>query len=234
MSTYFTDFEEYTTGVAPSDWSFPAAANDTWTVETTGSDKYLYLNDPDSLQHIEWDDIDADAERQDAEVLFLWRRGSTNANKPGCFVRFTGNSSAFSAYRVGGSSASFAIYKAESATGYTLVTSASFTTSDATDYWVRLRVNGTSITASMWTGAVGDEPSTPTLSTTDSGVAGDGSVGLACPSANAGTYQFWQFGVGTNGDTAPTSGAPAGPPTLTGISASGITSSGATLTITAS
>lgn len=214
MATYFNDFEEYTTGVIPSDWTARINANDTWTVETTGSDKYLRLNDPDSNQYLSWDDIDADADRDDVEVLFKWERTSASASvKPTAFGRASGNSSAFSMYRCGGSGTTWQIYKAVSTTSFTSIGSQAFTHSVDT-YWVRFQINGTTIRARIWEDGV-EEPTSWTGSGTgwaavtgssDSDITAAGWVGVGQVASNGSQGAFWQVGVGTNGDTAPTSG----------------------------
>lgn len=206
MSTYFDDFESYSTGSLPTGWTARINADDTWTVETTGSDKYLQLYDPDSNQYLSINSVDSDADRQDAEVLLKWRRNSVSANKAFAFVRLTGNSSAFSGYRIGGSSSTLQAYRAVSATSWTSIASSSATTSADTDYWVRFRVNGTAIQVRMWADG-GSEPGTWDIDTTDSNVSGDGWVGVGAITANSAVYTYWQVGIGTNGDTAPDSGS---------------------------
>jgi hypothetical protein len=242
VAQYFTDFEEYSTGALPSDWTVRINANDTWTVETTGSDKYLQLNDPDSGQYISWDGVDADAERQDSEVIFQWQRSSgTSGNKPAAVIRLVGDNTAFSGYRCGGSSSTFQLYKAVSATAWTSLGSVSYTHSGSTDYWVRFRVNGSSVQAKIWSGAIGDEPANWTgtgsgwaaLTATDSDVTGDGWTAAYGPTSNSTAFIFWLFGVGTNGDTAPSSSGATDTPVNPGVGNLVITGYAPTLAQTA-
>ena len=76
------------------------------------------------------------------------------------------------------------------------------------------------------------KPGTWDIETTDSTYSTAGYVGLF-KGANTNEHVWKKFGVGTNGDAAPTD-AGGSLPTLTGITAGSITASGATLTITAS
>jgi len=200
MSTYFTDFSEYSTGSAPSDWAFPWNANDTWTVETASGTYYLYCNDPDSVQCIKWDDIDSDGERQDIEILYLWE--SSDGQFPMALGRGSGTGSNWYGYMLGGTSSVFRCYKHVNSTTLSTVASATLSFSGNTKYWVRFRVNGTSLKGRVWADG-GSEPETWDIDATDSDVSGDGFAGYRISAGNNKTFRVYQNGVGTNGDSAP-------------------------------
>jgi hypothetical protein len=93
-------------------------------------------------------------------------------------------------------------------------------------YWIRFQFSGSNYKAKIW--ADGDsEPTTGgagdgwNVSNTDDTYSTAGSVGL-CKGANTTSHVWSMFGVGTNGDTAPTS-APA-----TGVTGTGSLTTGAT------
>lgn len=85
--------------------------------------------------------------------------------------------------------------------------------------------------ARIW--ADGDsEPSGWDVDTTDGTYNTAGHIGLQ-KGANTNTIKWRHFGVGTNGDTAPTSAPSAGAPTLGTASAINVTATGATPRLTA-
>jgi hypothetical protein len=69
-------------------------------------------------------------------------------------------------------------------------------------FWIRFRVVGTTIQAKAWRD-IDPEPTTWGLTVEDSSIAGPGWVGVVSSYSNA--YKYWDtFGVGLNGDPAPT------------------------------
>jgi hypothetical protein len=83
----------------------------------------------------------------------------------------------------------------------------SFTTVANVWYYVRFRVNGTTLSAKFWRDG-DNEPSSWTLTVTDSSITGVGWVGLGNQDSN-GTRDCDLFSVGTNGDTVALSSATA-------------------------
>ena len=232
MATYFRDFSDVD-GI--SDWTELAhvSGNDapTWAIQNT--DEVIATSASSHLETLAWNDIDGDANRANVEVVGMYKcqvlSGSSSTRV--FSVRVSGGSSR-TAYSVRLRTSDVYVYRSFGLTATQLAGDTTLSLTVGNWYWVRFRINGSAYKAKVW--ADGDsEPGTWNIESTDSTYSTAGSVGL-CKGANTISHEWSMFGVGTNGDTAPTSGAPAGPPTLTGVTAGSITSSGATLTITAS
>lgn len=90
-------------------------------------------------------------------------------------------------------------------------------------HWRRFQVIGTTVRVKIWAGVLANEPGTWFQSSTDSELTA-GSVGFlqVGGSTTIGDLRVSYIAVGTNGDPAPTSGAPADPPAGT-VTISGVT-----------
>ena len=224
MTQYFTDFSEYTAGAAPSDWSFPRNANSGWSVE--GDPKRLRLVSPTSAQHIMWDDVSA----TDVEVFTKSAQvGGALANRPRAWLRFSSNNSGYMVSGLISGGGTLAVWRAPGTETFTQVASVSKSYALTTVYCYRIRINGSSIKIRCWPDGE-NEPATWDIDTTDSTYSGAGSVGFGYPAVNSRTMEYYTMGVGTDGDAAPTT-APSNSPTITSITASLITSSGARITL---
>jgi hypothetical protein len=149
-----------------------------------------------------WDDIDADGDRDDFEVLCQVYVDSTSTTARYLGGRISTSGSSRTGYAVRVRSNSIDTYRFNGST-YTAITNGVFSVTSGTWCWVRFRVNGSTVQARVW--ADGDsEPGTWQCSATDTTYATAGHVG-AIKGANTSTQLWRRFGVGTNGDTAPSS-----------------------------
>ena len=220
MTTYFTDdFADF-----PADWTERIKAPGTWAV--TSGDLSIPGAASGDWNVLSWDDLDADGNRANVEVLGIvtmsgFGRWFTS-------LRTSGADESTTNYSIYFSSTLLRVYYCAGADTPVVLASATQAHSASSDYWFRFRLNGaspTTVQAKAWTGAIGDEPGTWDIDTTDStGPQVAGWIGPAMYSANS-TTDIKQFGVGTNGDTAP-SAAGGGAPAESGGASS-------TLTVTA-
>ena len=209
MATYFTDdFADFST-----DWT--EQWNTAGTFAVTSGNLDVPAGVSGDWRGLSWNDIDSDGNRATVEVLALITTPSSlsTAVYP-IFVRGAGADESATNYSVRISTSTFRTYQCSGTDTPTQVGTVSGTYSTSTDYWIRLRADGSSIKAKIWTGTAGDEPGTWDLDSTD---ATHATAGWAGVSQYAGTSGFTvkQFGVGTNGDTAPSS-AGGGGATITG------------------
>lgn len=223
MSTYFVnDFSSL------SGWTQRWNTTPTWTAANPLQIPNGVTNDWAGLT---WDTIDGDSGRADVEVLVKFTTPSSMNTHRVVVVRGSGADE--SAVHV-----HFSIASSFLSAGYcngsdtrTNIQSYSKTHSSSTTYWMRCRVNttGNTVQAKTWTGAIGDEPGSWEIDTTSSVVSAAGWVGLNTTS-NVTEVAVSQFGVGTSGDTAPSSGG-SSLPTLTGITLSNLGTTSFTDTI---
>jgi hypothetical protein len=208
VATYFTSFVEYENSLIPSDWTARWDATTQFAVEPGGDDKVLRAILSANNRHLcTWDDIDTDADRDDVEILTKIKTGSVSdgISHAGVLVRGSGADTTKTGYAlyIFGNDLSIAKYVNNV---YSLIQTADLTLLADTWYWMRFRVNGTSLKARIWANG-SSEPGTWTIdSVTDSSISGTGFVGaIAFDSAADPSYD--QFGIGTNGDTAPSAPA---------------------------
>jgi hypothetical protein len=212
MATFSTDFSEYTTSSAPGDWTQRwgnYAAK--FTIEADGAalgGKILAL-DGTSNSAASWDDLDSDADRDDAEILMKCRcvalSGSTEPNI-GALLRADGGRNGY--YAGIYSTTAIRLRKVISSTSSAIVAQTGRTFAVDTWYWIRFRANGTALQVRVWPD--GDsEPGTWDIDTTDSDITAAGWVGVF---SNGTTTEpdVDYFSVGTNGDTAPSPGGGGG------------------------
>lgn len=76
---------------------------------------------------------------------------------------------------------------------FTTITYASYAFTNGTEYWAKLALEGTGITAKIWTGAIGDEPSSWTLLATDSSIT-TGAPGVFFFN-NPGSGEYYELGA---------------------------------------
>ena len=226
MTQYFTDFSEYTTGVQPSDWTrrWVTTGWATTVVDdaaATGG-KVFRLN-PDgsnSRKFISWDEIDADANRDNVEVYVRFTVHSSLASyrELHTMTRGSGAAASESGYRMGASSTDpqrFDIAKYVSGT-FTNINQNSVPIADGETWHIRARANSTALKIRWWKDGA-EEPVAWSDERTDSSLSSAGWVGLNIFQSNAAAYADVDvFSVGTNGDTAPTE-APATGPTITNV-----------------
>jgi hypothetical protein len=223
---------QYSYVPAGSDGSTPAGLTARWnatgmTIQTDGAAKVLKITNAGGtatpIGFYSNDAIDSDADRDNVEIYgeFL----TTSLSGPWfCAVRgqnASGTGYCYFCRIVNGTS--IAIGRVANGTTSSSVFTSSTTVATSTWYKFRFRANGTSVKLRFW--ADGDpEPSTWNIDASEGNVTG---VGWAGPGYRLGATSSveWRFiGIGTNGDTAPTTASvPATAPSATGgYSTSGI------------
>ena len=223
MATYQTDFSEYTSDVQPSDWTERwNSGNGTALARSGAATTYIgadYLEmdvTTNGTYLVSWDDIDADAERQDSEVLIRVRTPTQPSLSTswwaGVVMRGSGS--------IGSDAAGYAFYIHEEdriqisrfSSGTSTFVAGEFVTYmwgdgsavyDADEWiWMRCRVNGSNLYMKVWLDGM-DEPDLWTLETTDTNITGDGWVGVTAYDTTNEDVQYDFVSVATNGDTAP-------------------------------
>ena len=215
MAQYFTDFSEYTTGSAPSDWTARwVTTNVTYSIVddagATGGKVFRAAVTAIGRIGISWNDIDSDGDRSNAEIFTRFRTSIVRAYSAtiGPFVRGSGTGTNVTAYFLGIPDGNkYGVNEYVSGT-FASISTVSFTLSANTWYYSRFRVNGSDLKAKFWSGAIGDEPASWGIETTDTSISAAGWVGLW--NLSDATHEYDVFGVGTNGDTAPSSSPSAG------------------------
>lgn len=201
MATYWRGFADGIT-----DWTQVALTSGqtdpAWSVVNT--DQLQATSASSHNEALVWDDIDADGDRDDFEVLCQIYVDSTSTTQRWIGGRISTSGGSRTGYAVRVRSNSIDTYRFNGST-YTAITNGTFSVTSGTWCWVRFRVNGSTIQARAW--ADGDsEPGTWQCSATDTTYTTAGHVGVV-KGANTNTQLWRYFGVGTNGDTAPSSGS---------------------------
>ncbi len=161
----------------------------------------------------------------DVEVLFSCQVPGVSTYGNVAMLRGSGSAGSPTCYTVAVYTSRIRVYKWTGSETPTTLVSANCTLLANTTYWIRFRVNTNDGSAKIW--ADGGSESSPLATATwtdDNDVTGSGWAGPFLGSLNGGTW--YQFGWGTNGDTAPSS-ASSGAPTITALSAIGITATSA-------
>lgn len=208
MSQYFTDFSEYATGGLPSDWTEHLGGGDgVYTILNDGSANYMELDNPSNgWRFIVWDKPEDHA---DIELYseFEFESGTTFGD---CRLatRFDPTKNASSGDRhhyIQGYRPGSGVYGHEKYVNgsYSSILrwGEPFTPAAGTRYCQRIRINGTNMYAKLWEKSAG-EPSSWGPTPTDSSISFSGRAGHSC--YDAGIARFYDFGVGTAGDSAPT------------------------------
>jgi hypothetical protein len=216
MSLYSQDFSEYTTGNSPSDWTDRWDTDWTYTAESEAGSSYgaqvLKLNPgtTNAKRLLSWDDIDADANRADSEVLvrFIESASYTDTYMLAAILRGSGAGGSESCYACYVYSQGIKVDKYVNGVTTTLDTVSNIVISKLASInwsgqynWIRFRANGTSIQARVWTEKE-QEPDIWQIDVTDSAVSAAGWCGVGV-FKNLLTYYFNvdYFAVGTNGDS---------------------------------
>lgn len=209
MAIYFTDFSEYTTGVQPSDWTERWVTTDsTWTKEDDGGTGALggarlqHVATVDGRRLLSWDDIDADADRDNSEVLARVRSNSTSAAQNTIVIRGSGAAGSENGYQIRfRDGTALDLFKLVAGVATQIGTDIPFTWIAQKWYWVRFRVNGSDLKIKVWDGDHEQEPAAWNRETTDTAITGDGWVGFGA-FESTGTRSYDDIAIGTNGDTA--------------------------------
>jgi hypothetical protein len=226
MAQYYTDFEEYTAGETPSDWTPKLDATANWLIyeDATFGKCLRNTSTASGRKLITWDAVPDTA---DVEVYFEFFApvGSLVVSTFGAArVDPSKNAAAASAhfYRFGFDEetidAGDALFDKGLDGTFTSVTSAEkdLGFAGATVFACRASFVGTAVKVRCWDTASA-EPSTWDIETTDSSISAAGAVGLFRFSTfNPGNYRYNAFGVGTGGDPAPTSASATTPVSFSG------------------
>lgn len=204
MATYFLSHAGETSGTTP-----PANFTERWSASGnwgTNTDCAEHLaTGANNFDFLSWDtpgDVSGDA-----EVLVLLRVNSATGNSCGVVVQ--GDTAATNGYYItlAGSGTTIQISRADAGTEATF-TDAPFTWTSNTDYWIRAGRSGNDIRARVWADG-GSEPGSWTVTLTGDTTYSSGRLGYFARYGFA-DAQFDQIGVGTGGDTAPSSGGGGG------------------------
>lgn len=212
MATYYTDFGSDTTGVLPASWTHQVVsgtASGTVVADAsyTGGKALRLAVTTQGRNGFKWDDIDADADRDDVEILMRvkladkgssgthlggWGRGSgtTDLNVTGYVPAIQPDRWLYTYYDAG----SFGEVAPEFLRSW----------NTSSWYWMRTRMVGNDLRLRVW--ADGDaEPDLWDIDTPYFLLSAAGVVGLFV--FRTGTFDVDVFSVGTAGDTAPSSGS---------------------------
>ncbi len=203
---YSTDFSNYTTGSAPSDWTGRwSTANSTWPVAAGTGLGSKQLNGSQSTE---------------ATRLFSWNQIPTN--EPNIEIRAKVMGGAAGQYNSPARILARTSGAAGTETGYSLYLAGTGTTLYLSKYvngtrttlgsyavpwsaltwdWMVLRLNGSTITARAWADGVAD-PVTAQITVTDTDIPSGGWTGVGCTqTTDAPSVDY--FSVGTGGASAP-------------------------------
>jgi hypothetical protein len=204
VATYFRDFSD-ADGI--SDWTELAHVSGnnapSWAIQNT--DEVIATSASTHLETLAWDDIDADGDRDDVEVLGLYQLPATSTTNRVFSVRVS-DDSLRTCYAVRLRTGDVYVYRTSGSVATQLAGDTTLSLTTGNWYWVRFQIIGTAYKAKVWAEGA-SEPGTWNVESTDSTYSTAGHVGLL-KGANTNTQLWRKFGVGTNGDTAPSS-APA-------------------------
>lgn len=205
MAQYYTDFSAYSVGTFPQsgdDWTEEYNDGGTGEIQSDSSSEggqILYLNINNFGDHytLSWDGKGG----SDVELASFFHTTATTLSDQRVVLRGSGTTSNKNAYlaRMSGSTsdASVQIVKYTNNSFSNLGGSSN---SVSLPCWVRFRANGNALQAKAWSESA-SEPSSWGVDITDSDHS-SGFTGVHIYGTGAG---WGQFGVGTEGDTAPTS-----------------------------
>lgn len=201
--SYSTNFGEYTSDLAPSDWTenwaLPVSAV---TVKDSGQygAKYL-LVDHSTFGHyfVEWDDLGTQQEVEAlAKVQLADAAPAAGQDYFRLVLRQTGGDGNKNAYelRLYPNDDQIKVYKwvtnAESQVGPTRAK----TLNSTAWYWARFQVRGSAIKAKVWSGQPSDEPGAWDIETTDSDNAAAGTAGVGSYEGDDTRLDWYSLGVG--------------------------------------
>lgn len=202
---WFTDFTEYTVGQAPHDWSvrWATAVNHLSVVEDADATGGVmlredYTSTAGQNRIASWDTI---GEQTDVEAVMKWRTSSPAA-PPRIALRASADVPR-TAYHGGSQNGTTnSLQKLVAATSSTDIATASRSFESDTWYVTRMRTEGTRIAVKTWR-ADEPEPAAWDFDATDTSIPGPGLVGFRV-FPTTGVRDFDWFGVGLNGQSAPT------------------------------
>jgi hypothetical protein len=202
-TTWQTTFTGYTTGAQPSGWTETAYPNSSaWTVAADASSASGFVLRNVTTQtgrHILRYDGFADTTTTQ-EALVRMRLTDDDDRGPGIALRHSmlnGSETAYVAYLR--SSVDQIELNAFVNGGWQFIGSAGFVNNPGVWYWMRFRVEGTTLRVRVWADGT-TEPTTWNVTATNSSIAA-GAIGLYTYEPNTVDYSF--FSIATSGFTAP-------------------------------
>lgn len=213
MSQYFNDFSHYPTGAQPSDWvkRWNTGA-ETWNVLADGAaagGKLLQSSIAAQDDRVlSWNLVDG---TQNIELVAKVRTSSVTAYQNHLHLRGSGTGSSKGSYYLvlyQNTTSTYMILEQWFNNTYYSIQTVTKPLSPNTWYWMRFRANGNVLQAKMWADGTA-EPAGWDIAYTDSTGTANNGAGWAGVGgySTAGLRDFDVIGVGTNGDTAPTSAA---------------------------
>ena len=213
MAQYWTDFEGESVGEQPSSWTRRWATSSQFLIESdaTASNgiaaKFEPTNTSNTHRIVTWDDVDSDPDRDNVEIVCRFSSPVESNTERRCRLLSRGSNplSDRTGYVIGPAataSTSLRIVKYVSP-DFSGIAESGWDGVGQDEWWlVRTRVSGNNLRLRVWKD--GDpEPSAWDLEATDSDITDPGWVGVFIFDGSVITKVDW-FGVGTDGDPAPT------------------------------
>ena len=223
MSKYFTAWDNFavdTIGTNVAGWTERGSTGPNSQAPAYGTPcfkkRYLALKSSSSAtpmrSALSWDAIDADANRDDVDMVSAFSYDAATVNQLWLYARGVGGAATAPDECYMGivdkstGTNNLIIARRNAATTITTIATASLTLASGKNYFIRFRVNGTALKLRVWDAALGraGEPTTWNLETTDATWSAAGWVGLGMNNAGVADQvaPFNFFAVGTNGDSA--------------------------------
>lgn len=223
MSKYFTAWDNFavdTIGTNVAGWTERGSTGPNSQAPAYGTPcfkkRYLALKSSSSAtpmrSALSWDAIDADANRDDVDMVSAFSYDAATVNQLWLYARGVGGAATAPDECYMGivdkstGTNNLIIARRNAATTITTIATASLTLASGKNYFIRFRVNGTALKLRVWDAALGraGEPTTWNLETTDATWSAAGWVGLGMNNAGVADQvaPFNFLAVGTNGDSA--------------------------------
>ncbi|MCG7853609.1 MAG: hypothetical protein MIO92_13900, partial [Methanosarcinaceae archaeon] len=216
---YFsTDFSEYTTGLALSDWTERWDTSNVSDIVQAGTWTYklgkeLLIDNNGHARHLlTWDDVDA-YDTEDIDILTLVKPSALTTTPFRLFARASGGIGTEQGYGVQIVSNSLQVFRYVAGADFTIKNISSYMVPD-NYYWLRFSVNGTSLKAKAWSYDT-PEPFDWDIDESDANITGSGWCGIGAYTIQDNYVYYFAL---TLGGTA----APEIPEAYTGISHFGV------------
>ena len=193
-----TDFSEYTTGVAATDWTERWSSSKITSEIIKSGDAYeigkalKVMCSASVRQLLSWNVLDGIA---DLDITMIYRNNDVSDDIGRVYARCSGSLGAEYGYYVVCTESSLLLVKYVNGTP-TIITSVSIVTYDASLYCVRFRVVGNSLKVKFW-GGFQLEPYDWSLSATDNDISAGGWAGVG--GFGADYFQVFFISAGYNG-----------------------------------
>lgn len=208
MTQYFTDFSEYSVNddVRNADWSEIWDTFFSVEVLNDGNDNFLAVasDGSSSLSLLRWDDPESSANTEILALLSFEEHdhGITQSHYANA-SRVADPSSSQDAWRLGGYATDTLVIQSVEGGSSTTHASESMSFTGSTLYWFKSQSDGDFHRIKWWEDGTG-EPGTWNLEVEETVVSSSGDSGFLLDYTTK--VHIYRFGVGTNGDTAPSVG----------------------------